>query len=66
MVFTEKQKIDEALEVIDEMLENAEKEKNKGSAHAFRKFPYVIGHEQLNLLYRVVKILTQEGVPRDE
>ena len=44
MVFTEKQKIDESLEVIDEMLENAEKEKNKGSAHAFRKFPYVIGH----------------------
>jgi len=48
------------------MLENAEKEKNKGTVHAFRKFPYVIGHEQLNLLYRVVKILTQEGVPRDE
>ena len=66
MVFTEKQKIDESLEVIDEMLENAEKEKNKGTVHAFRKFPYVIGHEQLNLLYRVVKILTQEGVPRDE
>ena len=66
MVFTEKQKIDEALRVIDEMLENAEKEKNKGTVHAFRKFPYVIGHEQLNLLYRVVKILTQEGVPRDE
>ncbi len=66
MVFTEKQKIDEALEVIDEMLENAEKEKNKGSVHAFRKLHYGIGHEQLNLLYRVVKILTQEGVPRDE
>ena len=65
MVFTEKQKIDEALEVIDEMLENAEKEKNKGSVHAFRKFPYGIGHEQLNLLYRIVKILTQEGVHRD-
>ena len=65
MVFTEKQKIDEALEVIDEMLENAEKEKNKGSVHAFRKIPYGIGHEQLNLLYRIVKILTQEGVPRD-
>ena len=66
MVFTEKQKIDEALEVIDEMLEHTEREKNKGAVHAFRKFPYVIGHEQLNLLYRVVKILTQEGVPRDE
>ena len=65
MVFTEKQKIDEALEVIDEMLENAEKEKNKGSVHAFRKLPYGIGHEQLNLLYRIVKILTQEGVHRD-
>ena len=60
MVFTEKQKIDEALEVIDEMLENAEKEKNKGTVHAFRKFPYVIGHEQLNLLYRVVKILQDD------
>ena len=66
MVFTEKQKIDESLEVIDEMLENAEKEKNKGSVHAFRKLPYGIGHEQLNLLYRVIKILTQEGIPRDE
>ncbi len=66
MVFTEKQKINEALLVIDEMLEHAEKEKNKGSVHAFRKFPYGIGHEQLGLLYRVIKILTQEGVPRDE
>jgi len=56
----------EALDIIDEMLEGNEREKQKGSAHAFRKFPYVIGHEQLNLLYRVVKILTQEGVPRDE
>jgi len=66
MTFTEKQKIDESLRVVDEMLEHAEIEKNKGSVHAFRKFPYGIGHEQLNLLYRVVKILTQEGVPRDE
>ena len=65
MVFTEKQKIDEALDVVDEMLEQAEKEKNKGSVHAFRKFPYGIGYEQLILLYRVVKILSQEGVPRD-
>ena len=58
MVFTEKQKIDEALEVIDEMLENAEKEKNKGSVHAFRKFPYGMGHEQYNLLKKMIKILT--------
>ena len=65
MVFTEKQKIDEALDVVDEMLEQAEKEKNKGSVHAFRKFPYAVGHEQLNLLYQLVKILSQEGVPRD-
>ena len=65
MVFTEKQKIDESLRVVDEMLEHAEIEKNKGSVHALRKFPYGIGHEQLNLLYRIVKILTQEGVPRD-
>jgi len=65
MTFTEKQKIDESLRVVDEMSEHAEIEKNKGSVHAFRKFPYGIGHEQLNLLYRIVKILTQEGVPRD-
>ena len=65
MVFTEKQKIEHALGVVDEMLERAEEEKDKGSVHAFRKFPYGIGHEQLNLLYRVVKILSQEGVPRD-
>ena len=65
MTFTEKQKIDESLRVVDEMLEHAEIEKNKGSVHAFRKFPYGIGHEQLNLLYRIVKILNQEGVPRD-
>ena len=65
MTFTEKQKIDESLRVVDEMLERAEIEKNKGSVHALIKFPYGIGHEQLNLLYRIVKILTQEGVPRD-
>ena len=65
MTFTEKQKIDESLRVVDEMSEHAEIEKNKGSVHALRKFPYGIGHEQLNLLYRIVKILTQEGVPRD-
>ena len=65
MTLTEKQKIDEALGVVDEMLEGAEKERNKGSVHALRKFPYGIGHEQLNLLQRLIKILTQPGVPRD-
>ena len=65
MTLTEKQKIDEALLVIDEMLEHAEKARNKGSVHALRKFPSGIGHEQLNLLHRLVKILTQECVPRD-
>ena len=66
MTLTEQDKINEALEIIDEILEGAEKERNKGSVHAMRKFPYGVGHEQLNLLYRIVKILTQEGVPRDE
>ena len=66
MTLTEQDKINEALRVIDEILEGAEKERNKGSVHALRKFPYGVGHEQLNLLYRLVKILTQEGVPRDE
>jgi len=56
MTLTEQDKINEALEIIDEILEGAEK---------VRKFPYGVGHEQLNLLYRLVKILTQEGVPRD-
>ena len=65
MTLTEKQKIDEALRVIDKMLEHAEKERNKGSVHALRKFPSGIVHEQLKLLHRLVKILTQEGVPRD-
>ena len=64
MTLTDKE-IKEALRLLDEMLEGNEREKQKGSAHAFRKFPYGIGHEQLNLLYRVVKILSQEGVPRD-
>ena len=63
MVFTEKQKIEEALLVIDEMLELTDKEKNTGAVHA--KFPYYIGQKQLCLLYRIVKILSQEGVPRD-
>ena len=31
----------EALDIIDEMLEGNEREKQKGSAHAFRKFPMV-------------------------
>ena len=38
MVFTEKQKIDEALEVIDEMLENAEKEKIRELFMLFENF----------------------------
>ena len=29
----------------------------KGSAHAFRKFPYGMGHEQYNLLKKMVKNL---------
>jgi len=40
----------EALDIIDEMLEGQEREKQKGSAHTFRKFPYGMGHEQYNLL----------------
>ena len=55
MTLTEQDKINEALEIIDEILEGAEKERNKGSVHALRKFPYGVGHEQLNLLYRLVK-----------
>ena len=43
---------------IDEMLEGQEREKQKGSAHTFRKFPYGMGHEQYNLLKKIVKILT--------
>ena len=49
--------------MIDEMLELTDKEKNTGAVHA--KFPYYIGQKQLGLLYRIVKILSQEGVPRD-
>ena len=52
--------IKEALEIIDEMLEGNEKEKQKGSAHAFRKFPFGMGHEQYNLLKKMVKILTSQ------
>ena len=52
--------IKEALDIIDEMLEGNEREKQKGSAHAFRKFPYGMGHEQYNLLKKMVKILTSE------
>ena len=48
----------EALDIIDEMLEGKEREKQKGAAHAFRKFPYGMGHEQYNLLKKMVKILT--------
>ena len=44
------EEIKEALRLLDEMLEGNEREKQKGSAHAFRKFPYGMGHEQYNLL----------------
>jgi hypothetical protein len=54
----DKEKIEEVLRVIDDMLEGIEREKEKGSAHAFRKFPYSMGHEQYNLLMKTVKILT--------
>ena len=57
----DKEKIEEALRVIDEMLEGTEREKEKGSVHALRKFPYSMGHEQYNLLKKMVKILTQES-----
>lgn len=57
----DKEKIEEALRVIDEMLECTEREKEKGSVHALRKFPYSMGHEQYNLLKKMVKILTQES-----
>ena len=54
----DKEKIEEVLRVIDDMLEGIEREKEKGSAHALRKFPYSMGHEQYNLLMKTVKILT--------
>ena len=54
----DKEKIEEVLRVIDDMLEGIEREKEKGSVHAFRKFPYSMGHEQYNLLMKTVKILT--------
>jgi len=57
MTLTDKE-LKEALDIIDEMLEGNESEKQKGSAHAFRKFPYGMGHEQYNLLKKMVKILT--------
>ena len=53
----DKEKIEEVLRVIDDMLEGIEREKEKGSVHAFRKFPYSMGHEQYNLLMKTVKIL---------
>ena len=52
--------IKEALDIIDEMLEGNEIAKQKGSVHVFRKFPYGMGHEQYNLLKKMVKILTSE------
>ena len=57
MTLTDKE-IKEALRLLDEMLEGNEREKQKGSAHAFRKFPYAMGHEQYNLLKKMIKILT--------
>jgi len=57
MTLTDKE-IKEALRLLDEMLEGNEREKQKGSAHAFRKFPYGMGHEQYNLLKKMIKILT--------
>ena len=57
----DKEKIEESLELLDEMLEGTEREKEKGSVHALRKFPYSMGHEQYNLLKKMVKILTQES-----
>ena len=54
----DQEKIEEVLRVIDDMLEGIEREKEKGSVHAFRKFPYSMGHEQYNLLMKTVKILT--------
>jgi len=59
MTLTDKE-LKEALDIIDEMLEGNEREKQKGSAHAFRKFPYGMGHEQYNLLKKMIKILTAE------
>ena len=53
----DKEKIEEVLRVIDDMLEGVEREKENGSAHALRKFPYSMGHEQYNLLMKTVKIL---------
>ena len=55
---TDEEKFKEALRLLDEMLEGNEREKQKGSAHAFRKFPYGMGHEQYNLLKKMIKILT--------
>jgi len=54
----DKEKIEKVLKIIDDMLEGIEREKEKGSVHAVRKFPYSMGHEQYNLLMKTVKILT--------
>jgi len=58
IIMVSDKELKEALDIIDEMLEGNEREKQKGSAHAFRKFPYGMGHEQYNLLKKMVKILT--------
>jgi len=47
----------EVLDIIDEMLEVNDREKQKGSAHAFIKFPYGMEHDHYNLLKKMVKIL---------
>ena len=58
IIMVSDKELKEALDIIDEMLEGNEREKQKGSAHAFTKFPFGMGHEQYNLLKKMVKILT--------
>ena len=50
IIMVSDKELKEVLDIIDEMLEGNEREKQKGSAHAFRKFRYGMGHEQYNLL----------------
>jgi len=61
IIMVSDKELKEALDIIDDMLEGTEREKEKGSVHALRKFPYSMGHEQYNLLKKMVKILTQES-----
>jgi len=58
IIMVSDKELKEALDIIDEMLEDNEREKQKRTTHAFRKFPYGMGHEQYNLLKKMVKILT--------